>query len=90
MAIHLLQRNFFGDPSDAGNLISADQANILLNEWVTNDRLRLHMRQVAAVMKAWALEKENADEKTALKWEWPNFCISSRPQSKANQKQWSF
>jgi predicted hydrolase (HD superfamily) len=69
MAIHLLQRNIFGDPSDAGNLISSDQANALLNEWISNDRLRLHMRQVAAVMKAWALEKENADEKTALKWE---------------------
>src|SRR5882724_12268533 len=69
MAIHLLQRNVFGDPSDAGNLISADEANTLLNDWVSNDRLRLHMRQVAAVMKAWALEKENADEKTALKWE---------------------
>jgi predicted hydrolase (HD superfamily) len=27
------------------------------------------MRQVAAVMKAWALEKEQADEQTALKWE---------------------
>jgi predicted hydrolase (HD superfamily) len=27
------------------------------------------MKQVAAVMKAWALERENADEKTALKWE---------------------
>jgi predicted hydrolase (HD superfamily) len=27
------------------------------------------MKQVAAVMKAWAIEKENADEKTALKWE---------------------
>jgi len=31
--------------------------------------LRLHMKQVAAVMKAWAIEKENADEQTALKWE---------------------
>src|SRR5882672_73962 len=69
VGIHLLQRNTFGDPGDDGNLISPDQANALLNEWVSNDRLRLHMRQVAAVMKAWALEKENADEKTALKWE---------------------
>ena len=41
----------------------------LLNEWVPNERLRLHMKQVAAVMKAWAIEKENADEQTALKWE---------------------
>jgi len=27
------------------------------------------MKQVAAVMKAWAMEKENANEQTALKWE---------------------
>ena len=27
------------------------------------------MKQVAAVMKAWAIEKENADELTANKWE---------------------
>lgn len=69
MAVHLLQRNTFGDPRDAGNLMSSSEANALLNEWVGNDRLRLHMRQVAAVMKAWADEKEGADEKTALKWE---------------------
>ena len=69
MAVHLLQRNTFGDPQDAGNLMSSSEANALLNEWVANDRLRLHMRQVAAVMKAWALEKEGADEKTASKWE---------------------
>jgi len=69
VSIHLLQRNIFGDPHDNGNLMLPDEANTLLNDWVSNDRLRLHMRQVAAVMKAWALEKENADEKTALKWE---------------------
>ena len=27
------------------------------------------MKQVAANMKAWAIEKENADEQTAMKWE---------------------
>ena len=46
-----------------------EEAHQLLNEWVPNERLRLHMKQVAAVMKAWAIEKENADEQTALKWE---------------------
>jgi predicted hydrolase (HD superfamily) len=49
--------------------MSVEEAHALLNEWVPNERLRLHMKQVAAVMKAWAIEKENADEKTALKWE---------------------
>ncbi len=46
-----------------------EEAQQLLNEWVSNERLLLHMKQVAAVMKAWAIEKENADETTALKWE---------------------
>ncbi len=69
MAIHQLNRNIFGSPDNAGNLISIEEATTLLNDWVHNDRLRLHMRQVAALMKRWAIEKEGADEKTALKWE---------------------
>ena len=66
---HKLGRNSFGDPANAGNLMSMEEAHTILNEWVPNERLRLHMKQVAAVMKAWAIEKENADEQTALKWE---------------------
>lgn len=69
MAIHNLGRTTFGDPKNAGNLISIEEAHELLNEWVPNERLRLHMKQVAALMKSWALEKENANEQTALKWE---------------------
>ena len=69
MASHSLNRSEFGDPKNAGNLLSIDEAHKLLNDWVPNERLRLHMKQVAANMKAWAIEKENADEKTALKWE---------------------
>ena len=46
-----------------------EEAHALLVEWVPNERLQLHMKQVAAVMKAWATEKEGADEVTALKWE---------------------
>lgn len=69
MSIHQLGRSGFGDPKNAGNLMTIDEAHRLLNEWVPNDRLRLHMKQVAAVMKAWALKKENADDVTALKWE---------------------
>ena len=69
MATHDLGRSVFGDPKNAGTLLSIEEAHALLNEWVPNERLRLHMKQVGAVMKAWALKKENADEKTALKWE---------------------
>ncbi|MCE3281510.1 MAG: hypothetical protein K0Q66_247 [Chitinophagaceae bacterium] len=66
---HLLGRSSFGDPKDSGNLLPEAEALQLLNEWVPNERLRLHMKQVAAVMKAWAIEKEGADEITARKWE---------------------
>jgi predicted hydrolase (HD superfamily) len=69
MPVHQLGRNTFGNPDNKGNLLSIEEAHQLLNEWVPNERLRLHMKQVAAVMKAWAMEKEGADEQTALKWE---------------------
>ena len=68
-SVYALGRNSFGKTENKGNLLSIEEATTLLNNWVDNDRLRLHMRQVAALMKAWAMEKENADEKTALKWE---------------------
>lgn len=69
MTTHHLGRSIFGDPAHAGNVMTREEANALLNDWVPNERLRLHMKQVAANMKAWALEKENADELIALKWE---------------------
>lgn len=69
MSSRHLGRSVFGNPANAGNLLPLEEAYTLLNEWVPNDRLRLHMRQVAANMKAWAIEKEGADEQTALKWE---------------------
>jgi predicted hydrolase (HD superfamily) len=68
-AIQPLGRTVFGNPANAGNLPTLEEAEKLLNDWVENDRLRLHMKQVGAVMKAWALEKEGTDEQTALKWQ---------------------
>jgi predicted hydrolase (HD superfamily) len=67
--IYALGRSVFGSPANKGNLITLDQAHALLREWVPNERLRLHMQQVGAVMKAWAIGREGADEQTALKWE---------------------
>src|SRR3569833_1455402 len=64
-----LGRSSFGDPANKGHLLSREEALTLLEDWVPNERLRLHMKQVAAVMKAWALEREGADELTARKWE---------------------
>jgi predicted hydrolase (HD superfamily) len=69
MPSHALGRSNFGDPKNAGNLMTIEEAHVLLNDWVPNEKLRLHMKQVAANMKAWSIEKEGADEKEALKWE---------------------
>lgn len=69
MTTHKLGRTSFGDPKNTGNLMPIEEAHQLLNSWVENERLRLHMKQVASVMKDWAIEKENADDQTALKWE---------------------
>jgi len=67
-AIQPIGRTTFGDVANAGNVLSEEEALNLLNEWVQNERLRLHMKQVAAIMKAWALEKENLSERQAHKW----------------------
>jgi predicted hydrolase (HD superfamily) len=69
MSSRNLNRTTFGDVKNTGNLMTIEEAITLLNEWVPNERLRLHMQQVAANMRAWAIEKEGADEQTALKWE---------------------
>jgi predicted hydrolase (HD superfamily) len=67
-SIQPLGRTTFGDPANAGNVMTEKEALELLNEWVPNEKLQLHMKQVGAVMKAWALEKENLPEEEAHKW----------------------
>ncbi len=68
MLTHDLGRKIFGRPENAGNVISKEEAAHLLNSWVKNDRLRLHMIQVGWLMKCWATEKENLSE--ADNWRW--------------------
>lgn len=65
----LLNRSSFGNPENKGNVLSRNEANALLQEWVPNERLRLHMRQVAHLMKRWAAEKEGLDEEGQWRWE---------------------
>lgn len=67
-AIQPLGRSTFGDAMNKGNVLNEDEAYKLLNDWVPNERLRLHMKQVAAVMKHWAMEKEHAGLEEAHKW----------------------
>ncbi len=65
----LLNKSTFGNSANIGNVLSKVEANNLLEEWVINPKLQLHMRQVAYLMKSWAAKKENADEKIQWKWE---------------------
>jgi len=66
---YMLNRNNFGNRANEGNVLSRAEAEALLNDWVKNERLVLHMKQVGALMRAWAIEKEGLDEAGAWKWE---------------------
>ena len=65
----LLGRDVFGDEKNKGNVLSKQEAEELFNDWVKNERLKLHMKQVAALMHAWAKEKENLDDAYVWRWE---------------------
>jgi len=65
----LLHRDVFGKAENKGNVLSRDEAELLLNQWVLNDRLQLHMKQVGRLMHDWAKEKEHADEQGQWRWE---------------------
>jgi predicted hydrolase (HD superfamily) len=67
-AIQPLGRTSFGNEANKENVLSKEEALDLLNSWVENERLRLHMKQVGGVMQAWALEKEGLPETEAYKW----------------------
>jgi predicted hydrolase (HD superfamily) len=69
MSSLLLGRNEFGSPVNTGNTLSREDAYTLFNDWVKNDRLQLHMKQVAHLMKCWAIEKEGLNEADTWRWE---------------------
>ena len=69
MLTHDLGRTEFGNSANKGNLLTRKEADDLLNDWVKNDRLRLHMQQVANLMLSWAKEVENLSEQDQFKWE---------------------
>ena len=64
-----LNRQIFGKPENKDNVLTRQEAEKLLTTWVLNNRLQLHMRQVAHLMKSWAAEKLNIDETAQWKWE---------------------
>lgn len=65
----MLDRNEFGDPANKGNAITKEAAIQLLDDWVKNDRLKLHMKQVAYLMQRWAVEKEQLKDADVWRWE---------------------
>jgi predicted hydrolase (HD superfamily) len=64
-----LGRQHFGNPNHFGNVLSREESLGLLNEWVLNDRLKLHMIQVGGLMKSWAEEVELLSPEQIWKWE---------------------
>ena len=46
MPIHFLGRSSFGNPDNIGIMLTLEEAHQLLNDWVPNDRLRLHMKRL--------------------------------------------
>jgi predicted hydrolase (HD superfamily) len=65
----IIGRNVFGNAANKGRLLSRQQAEMLLSEWVINPRLQLHMRQVAQLMKSYALEILELPAEEAWGWE---------------------
>lgn len=64
-----LGRTEFGNQENKGRAISRQEANEILDSWVKNDRLKLHMKQVAGLMKEWAAEREALNEEEQWLWE---------------------
>jgi predicted hydrolase (HD superfamily) len=64
-----LNRTEFGNAANKGNVLSREDAMQLFNDWVKNERLQLHMKQVAHLMKCWAKEKELLGEADQWRWE---------------------
>lgn len=62
-----LNRQEFGNSANSGKVLSLEEAHSLLNEWVLNERLKVHMKQVGHLMKAYALHLGH-DVSTAHRW----------------------
>jgi predicted hydrolase (HD superfamily) len=69
MSALLLGKDVFGRPEDRGRTMTREEVDELLSQWVPNERLRLHMRQVGALMGAWAREREGLSEPDAWRWQ---------------------
>lgn len=64
-----LGRSVFGHEKNKGNLLSGAEAENLLNAWVLNPKLKLHMKQVAHLMACYAKEILHLNEQEQWAWE---------------------
>lgn len=64
-----LGRTTFGNPANKNKVLSPEETSTLLNEWVLNPKLLLHMKQVGALMKCWAKDKEHLEQPDQWRWE---------------------
>ncbi len=62
-----LHQSTFGNPLDSGNTLSETEAKGLLDDWVKNEKLKVHMKQVAHLMRAFSKSK-NYGEEAVHKW----------------------
>lgn len=67
MSLHL-GRQQFGKPEDSGNVLTKEEVDELLNDWINNPRLLMHVQQVGRLMQCWAAEKLQAT--SAEQWCW--------------------
>ncbi|RTL56611.1 MAG: hydrolase [Sphingobacteriales bacterium] len=68
MSLHL-GRTVFGNPANQDNVLTKEDAMQLMQAWVLNPKLQLHMLQVAHLMQCWAAKIEQLPEATQWKWE---------------------
>lgn len=62
-----LNRSDFGQPENAGNILTKEEALALLKDWVKNEKLIVHMQQVGHLMKNYAASI-GYDEKDQYRW----------------------
>lgn len=61
-----LNRQEFGKAENSGKILSPEEAKGILDDWVKNDRLKVHMKQVAHLMGAYAKELGLSDLEVAM------------------------
>jgi predicted hydrolase (HD superfamily) len=61
MTVQPLGRDIFGRPEDKDVIIPRDESLQIVTDWIVNEKLRVHCRQVGGLMEAWARSKNYSD-----------------------------